>query len=439
MKPWPRSLYGRNALLIVVLVLASQIGTTLVLRQLLLGPRLEQIADGLARSVGAMRAALAALPPQQRAAFVDAFNQHATAGAPGLARAQSGAGGARLTWLERRFVRTVTARIAQQGVRVFWRREADGTLLLALALDGSDRWLLIPGGLPVRGYTGAWIGASAASALLAMIGALWFQRRLNQPLAGVVQAARTLAQGREPAPLPEDGPSEVATVSRCFNQLVGSLRQSDHERALMLAGISHDLRTPLTKLRLGVEILREQAEPELFASMTRSVQEMDTIVGQFVDFARGDVAQPMAPGDLNALAADVAAAFADHGRAVQLAPGTVPLVPMREQTLRRAMVNLVENAWRHGQPPVTLHTGADAATAWFEVIDSGDGIAPAQVEALKLPFRRAESARSGPAGAGLGLAIVDRIARTHGGHLDLSAPPAGGLCARVTLPRAEPD
>jgi two-component system osmolarity sensor histidine kinase EnvZ len=272
------------------------------------------------------------------------------------------------------------------------------------------------------------------SALLALMGALAIQRHLNRPLERVVAAAGELARGAAPHPLPEDGPSETASLARSFNQLVASLTRADRERALMLAGVSHDLRTPLAKLRLGVEIVRDRIEPELVASMERSVAEMDSIVGQFLDFARSAADEPAVSGDLNALARDVAAACADHGQTVQLDLGTPPALRMRPQALRRAIVNLVENAFRHGRAPVRLRTGRDAGWAWIDVLDDGDGIAADQVDALRQPFRRAGSSRSGAPGAGLGLAIVERIAREHGGTLELTPAQPRGWCARLKLP-----
>ena len=179
-----------------------------------------------------------------------------------------------------------------------------------------------------------------------------------------------------------------------------SLDAIERDRALMLAGVSHGLRTPLTKLRLAVEILAGDAEAGIAASLVHSIAEMDAVVGQFLDFAR---------------------------RRQRCADG-----------VRRAIVNLVETAVRHGRPPVTLATGSDGTWAWVDVVDAGDGIAAADVEALKQPFRRAGTARRGAPGAGLGLAIVERIARLHGGELQLLPTSPHGLRARLRLPRSTP-
>jgi len=440
MKFLPRSLFGRNALLIVLLIVLGQLGGALLLREMVLKPRLNQIAESVARNVGAIRSGLLALPPAQRPAFVEGFNRQALAGRADRARRASEAGevgeGPRpmLTALERGFVRSVSARIASLGVEAVWRREEDGGLALRLTLDGSEHWIVMPGVLPAREFTGALVAVSIGSALLALAGALWFQRRLNRPLVRVVQAAQTLAGGREPLPLPEDGPTEVATVSRSFNQLVSSLRQTERERALMLAGISHDLRTPLTKLRLGVEILRERMEPELVSSMTRSVEEMDAIVGQFLDFARSEGDERPVATSLDDMARSLAAACADHGRPVALQLGGVPALALRPQAMRRAIGNLIENAWRHGRPPVTLSTRVDGKEVIVEIIDRGDGIDPREADELRQAFRRGQADRSGVAGAGLGLAIVQRVAQAHGGWLELETPPGAGLHARLRLP-----
>lgn len=436
---FPRSLFGRNVLLIVVLIVVGQLASAVLVRQLILKPRLAQLSVAVARNVSSIRAGLAALPPAQREAFVAQFNRRAMQGVADEDGDGDGRGqGLRLSRLERRFVNEASRGIALEGEgsEIIWRREAGGSLAVRLRLDGADHWVNLPGVLPAREFTGAWVVASLTSALLALLGALLIHRYLNRPLRRVMASAHTLAGGNSPQPLPEDGPTEIADLSRSFNQMVRSLAQADDERTLMLAGVSHDLRTPLTKLRLGMEILRDKADEETMARMTRGVEEMDAIIGQFLDFARSTDSEPPLPVDLDVLAAELAAASAAQGMPVVLQPGHPPIVSLRPRAMRRVLTNLVENAWRHGRPPVTLGTGVQGGSVWIEVSDHGPGIAPDQAEALKQPFRRAEGTRSGPAGAGLGLAIVDRLVRAHGGKLELLQAEGGGLRARITLPQA---
>jgi two-component system osmolarity sensor histidine kinase EnvZ len=438
---WPRSLLGRNLLLMAVLIVLGQLAAAVLVRHMILKPRVAQVADGVARNVAAIRAGLQALPPPQRQAFVQAFNTQAAQTQARALAAAPGSWRAVLSTLEQQFVRAVTQRLDEaQGTRPaqsaepVWRRDSSGVLSLRVVHEGTEYWLNLPSVFPTREFTGAWLMATLASMVLALGGAWWLQRHLNQPLQRVVQAAQRLARGQPPEPLPEDGPTEIATVARSFNHMAHSLARADQERALMLAGVSHDLRTPLTKLRLGVEIAGPQIEPELSTRMVRSMDEMDAILGQFLHFARMQEAEPPQPAALDDLAQAIAQAQADHGRNVALELGAPPPTPVQAQALRRAVDNLVENAWRHGAAPVVLRTGQGADRVWIEVQDHGPGVPAAEQERIRQPFARGEAARSGRPGAGLGLAIADRVARAHGGYLELHSAPGQGLRARLVLP-----
>ncbi|BFO57990.1 ATP-binding protein [Acidovorax sacchari] len=451
---WPRSLFGRHLLLIVALVVAGQLCAAWIARRLIVEPRIATAAEGAARQLAALRAGLQALPPAQRQAFLDAFNRQ-VAGVQGRVQgpgAPPAQGGPAMTPLERRFQQALSDRLGATGwlapgTAPVWSREGRGVFWLRLQPlpdagdDPAAAWVALPVTGTFRAFTGAWLAATLAGGLLALAGAAWLQRQLHRPLRRVVAAAQAIARGQDHMPLPEDGPQEIAALAHSINHMADALQATDRERALMLAGISHDLRTPLTKLRLAAEIARPRMEPALVASMERSVDEMDAVVVQFMDFARLDagteVREAAHAAPLDALAEALAQAQADHGRTLVLECGAPTPVAVQPQALRRAVENLVENAWRHGLPPVVLRTGedADGAIAWIEVADSGAGIDPADLERLRRPFARGSgTARAGTPGAGLGLAIADRVARLHGGRLDLRGGPGQGLRARIMVP-----
>ena len=205
----------------------------------------------------------------------------------------------------------------------------------------------------------------------------------------------------------------------------------------MLAGVSHDLRTPLARLRLGIEMnTRDEAT---LAGMVDDIEEMDRIIGQFLEFARTDEDAAREASDANAIVATCVERYARSGKDVRFAPGTIPATGLRPTAFSRLVTNLIDNAIAYGAPPVEVTTRRDDGNIVLDVADRGPGIAPDDVERLKQPFTRASSARTnaaGVAGAGLGLAIVDRIARLHGGTFDLLSRDAGGTVARVTLPVA---
>jgi two-component system osmolarity sensor histidine kinase EnvZ len=216
--------------------------------------------------------------------------------------------------------------------------------------------------------------------------------------------------------------------------MLANLRQTEHDRALLLAGVSHDLRTPLARLRLGIELAN--ADPATKHGMVADIEEMDRVIGQFLDFARGGEGTVQVD-DLDALANNVVERYANNGRDVKFDPGATKPRRVRPTAIKRLIANLIDNALAYGAPPVEVRTAERNGEAVIEVADRGPGIATEDVERLKQPFTRASDSRAradGAAGAGLGLAIVERIARLHGGRFDLLARDGGGTIARVTLP-----
>ena len=222
----------------------------------------------------------------------------------------------------------------------------------------------------------------------------------------------------------------MRTVSVAFNRMAGDLATMERERAMVLAGISHDLRTPLSRLRLAIEM--SGTDSETAEGMGADVEEMDQVIGQFLAFARGED-EPHAEEDLNSLISELAESYRKRGKDVSFKSGRFPSLRFAPLAVRRAVANLVDNALHYAGGAVEIETAREGGHAVIEVKDRGPGVPPAEAERLKRPFTRLEKARSGRGGAGLGLAIVERIARAHGGRLDLAARDGGGLIARISL------
>ena len=168
--------------------------------------------------------------------------------------------------------------------------------------------------------------------------------------------------------------------------------------------------------------------------MTDDIEEMDRTINQFLDFARTDGGEAWQRADLAALAAEVAEHYRRRGKGVHTDLASVPAVPLQNMAVRRVLQNLIDNALRYGEKEVSVATRAEAHAAVLEVKDRGPGIPAKEVERLKQPFTRLEVARSDKGGAGLGLAIVERVVRAHGGSFELLAREGGGLIARIRLP-----
>ncbi|MFK4752393.1 ATP-binding protein [Oceanobacter antarcticus] len=432
---WPRTLVGRHALMLTGVVLIGQLLGVILINRLVFLPRAEHLAELTARQLEAMQAGLAELPEAQRQAFVTRFNRNALTATQRTTLPDA-------LWmplrqqLDAEILTALSARLTNQQMTVQSWNNRPGNLLVSMPISGQTYPIILSEVIPDRSPRGALVTMTSLGVLLALASALWLQRRLHRPLARVVAAAEAVVRDERPSPLPENGPLEIATLGRSFNLLVCSLSSAEQERSLMLAGISHDLRTPLTKLRLYVELLPEDTEAELRDGMVRGIDQIDEAVGQFLDFANPGSAEPEQPLLLHELGQTVAANLTDPSQAVTLDLAPVPVVPGRPRALRRAVGNLLINAWRHGQAPVSLHTGLGDGGVWIEVRDRGPGIAAADAKRLCQPFVRGEAARSGVPGTGLGLAIAERIARLHNGQLLLQPAPGGGLCARLWLPLA---
>ena len=214
-----------------------------------------------------------------------------------------------------------------------------------------------------------------------------------------------------------------------------ALAQQENNRAVLLAGVSHDLRTPLSRLRLALEMSTERVSGAMRQGMDQDIEEMDAIIDQFLEFAREGASEAVdANGDLNALVSALAERYERRGEALTLRLAPLPPLPLRPMAVQRMLTNLVENARRYGGGAIEIETRPKGGMAVLRVLDRGPGIPTEAVEQVLQPFTRLNDARSNTGGAGLGLAIVDRVARLHGGRVRLEPREGGGLAARVELP-----
>lgn len=304
----------------------------------------------------------------------------------------------------------------------------------ASPMESNEFWVMLPVDRVFRTHAQEWLWWAVAALCLAMLGAYAVVSRLNRPLRAMATAARTVGRGEIPPNLPEEGPVELSELARAFNQMSHDLQQLDADRALILAGVSHDLRTPLARLRLGVEMCGADAGE--VDAMVSDVEDMDRIIGQFLEFSRVDGGELPQVIDLTELAREISALYARKGCVIRLhSDGPRPALA-RPQALRRAVINLVENALHYAGSAPELETALDQGRPGLSVLDRGPGIPPAEAERLKRPFTRLESARSNTKGSGLGLAIVDRIVRGQQGEFRLLPRAGGGLRASILLPAA---
>jgi len=272
-----------------------------------------------------------------------------------------------------------------------------------------------------------------AIAIVALIG-VWAARRVTAPITRFAEAADRLGVDVEAPPLPEKGPKELRRAIHAFNRMQDRLRRLVADRTLMLAAISHDLRTMLTRFRLRADYIDD---PEQQAKALADLDEMTTMLDSTLSFARDDAAEEdRTKVDIAALLQSLCDDLSDAGQAVTYeGPDRLTMV-CRPVALRRAFANLIDNAVSYGRE-ATVTLAATAGDIIVEIADRGPGIPPEKREQVFAPFYRLEDSRSRETGGtGLGLAVVRSILRRHGGDITLDDRPGGGLIARVTLPKS---
>lgn len=308
-------------------------------------------------------------------------------------------------------------------------------LWISFNVGQDDFWVVIPKIQVDRPFPWHWLGWAAVVGLLSLLGAYIIAARINRPLNLLVHAAERLRNG-EPAPkLPEDSVEELREVSRTFNEMAESLVRLDAERTLLLAGVSHDIRTPLARLRLAVEMLSGGTGDSMKQGMIEDISDMDNIIHQFLDFVRGVEGEPTKMVDINELLRSLAERQARAGRNLKLNLTATYYIPLRPLAMQRLLDNLVGNAYAYAKGEVEVTSKITADKIIISVLDNGPGIPPEHAERLLRPFERMDSARNkNEGGSGLGLAICNRIAKLHRGSLELINRPQGGLEARLSLP-----
>jgi len=423
------TLFWRSFLLIAALLVVSVLASFQILRVYEREPRARELARQTVSVVNLTRAALVSADPVLRRELLVELNDregiriYPVTNEEVLVPLRPGGPLERVAARVRaQLGKTTRFAAARDGMRGFW---------VSFFIDEDEFWVMLPRERfePELGL--GWLGWGGALLALALLGAWLIASRIARPLAGLAEAARRIGRGEAPAPLPEGGERELRTVQTAFNRMAGDLASMERERAMVLAGISHDLRTPLSRLRLALEM--SGAEPAAAQGMNADIEEMDQVIGQFLDFARGD-AEAREPVAVDALADEVAAHFAKLGKPVRRTGTSGATVSAARMALHRALMNLVDNALRHAGGEVEVAAARLDGQVALEVLDRGPGIAPSDVDRLKRPFTRLDPARGGRGGAGLGLAIVERVAHAHGGRFELAPRQGGGLAARLVLP-----
>jgi signal transduction histidine kinase len=428
----PESLFGQVTLILVLGLVAAQLASIWLQRGAGEAAFAHDYFTRVAERVAAEAAALDRLPAGERHARARSVSDAELTVETGVTNTPAEAG-----WIPPPLARILNQRL---GGRYDFRAGTPGGpgpphrgLTVDVRLrDGTwARFRTAPMRLPplpssLLLYLGLMLSMVAAVVLVAV-------RGVTRPLRVLGEAARGLGEDLARPPLPEEGPREARDAARAFNEMQARLRAMVDQRTRALSAMSHDLRTPITRLRLRSEMLEDQA---LRAKLQADLDDMQRLVDVTLDYLRGlKEAEPVRSVDVNGLVAGLADDLADTGRPVEVSGRAEELLEGRPLALRRALTNLLENALTYGGK-ATLRIEDTAASLRLIVEDEGPGIPEADLARIIEPFERLEESRSpGTGGVGLGLSIARDIAASHGGTLRLENRTPRGLRAILELPR----
>lgn len=426
---FPRTLLARSFLLIVGLIFLALSSALAIFNHVQQEPRAQQMAQLVVSIVNLTRAAMLSAAPQWHSALLAELGD-----AEGLRVSMAEANDVLLSLPEHPYElhlmkQKVRASLGD-STRFAIERNHVHALWVSFYIGREEFWVAVPIERIEHGYSEALLIWGGMVVALALLGSYLIARQVARPLHRLAHAAEQLGRGATPPDLPENAAQEFTVVSRAFNQMASDLAAHERERALVLAGISHDLRTPLTRIRLAAEMSSDDALRE---GLVIDVEQMDEIIKQFLDYARLDENEAEVSTDVSALVMEIAQRYVAAGQTLQQDIQHDLHFPVRPLLLKRALGNLLDNAVKYGKGDIAIQLKKDSGLIKLSVSDNGPGIPSEQRDLAKRPFVRLQSARSDTTGSGLGLAIVERAAKMHGGELVLSESSLGGLQATLTL------
>ena len=422
----PKSTFGQTALLIGGLLFVNQLVSYLSVTHYFISPSNEQINRLIANQINTFFIQdIASFSPQQLQQFTHStgirFHDQTSAIHAGLGNAQY------YDFMSKQ----ITEQLGQDTeIRV---KTGEDYMVWIKPPQNTDIWISIPLKGPNEDSLSPLTTYFFVIGALSVIGGWLFVRRLNRPLQALQKGARQVEKGHFPEPLPLVGSSEIVAVTEAFNKMSKGIKQLESDRVIMTAGISHDLRTPLTRIRLASEMLPDE-QNWIKEGIEHDIEDLNAIINQFIDYARQDQQEAFTYVNVNSIIHElVDARTVLDGRTIKLYLAGLPPIKLRKIGIKRVIENLIENAFRYGSDEIAITTSLVNKNIVCSVRDFGNGIAESELDKVFIPFAQGDHAR-GSSGTGLGLAIVKRIVEGHGGLIDFTNHPSGGLNASFSLP-----
>lgn len=438
LRRWANSAVVSNMLLIGVVVSSALGAASLAFYHFVQKPRVDMIASVFATQISGINAAVGAMSPGQRDHFLGSLDIISEGGVT-LDDPTGWKVEVPQPTLVRLFLENLSRRLPHQEI-AFTPAPLPQLWVEVPIAHESSRWLRMPLSRYLGLPTGVVIASVMGLFMLVLGGTLWLLWRFRKRLRRLSDAIDSMASAPSSSPVATLGTSQpvdrltadaIAELTAKFNEMTVRLARADNDRTLMLAGVSHDLRSILTRLRLGIAL---DASEGRSPTLIRHVDEMNRLIGQFLDYAKPAQEADVTTMDLNEVVGTVVAEFEAEDVSVTYTAGALPAARLQPLAVRRLLANLIDNALRHAGGDVEVRTCVHEGFVRLQVLDRGPGVSPAELGQLTQPFFRTPLARARGSGSGLGLAIAHRIVEAHGGFLQMALRERGGLRVEAGFP-----
>jgi two-component system osmolarity sensor histidine kinase EnvZ len=437
----PKSLFGRSLLIVLLPLLILQA----VLAYVFYERHWDTVTRWLAVGVAGEISLLADLVekadrPQTRQRALDLGREHfgfvLTLHPDRSLKDMPSAGHGTMSRLDRTLTKTFTRQLKHPfAVDTSLTAERPRQIAVFVEIDDGLLQVIAPRKRVDSTTTRVFIGWMVGLSLLLLILAIYFLTRQLRPIRRLAWAADNFGKGRDVGDFKLAGATEIRQAGAAFNTMRKRILRQLTQRTEMLAAVSHDLRTPLTRMKLELEMLKgTKPHPDDIKALQRDVEDMAKVVDGYLAFARGEGQESMAPTDLGNILHEVGDRAAKDGASIEIELERPITMPLRQVAIRRCIANLIENAVRHASR-VDIRATMEDDQVWIAIDDDGPGIPADQREAVFKPFFRLDASRNpGTGGVGLGLSIARDIVLSHGGDIQLHDSPAGGLRVLIRLP-----
>jgi two-component system osmolarity sensor histidine kinase EnvZ len=410
------SLLKRTIIVTIIMVLLTQLLTLFLFSTLILRPQIQRLANVIASNIVVYSDTIKQTPVENRPQLIAGL-QNSKYLTIWTGRQPPDNSGPPPRFIERIFMKQLAAALAENQSEINWRTDKKRRLWIEINFNNTPYWISFKNvGL---GPSGLAMSLLALSGLLAIGVGLALNLHLLKPINELKTATDNFALDANINNLELKGPSEIRALRQSFNNMIERIANTERERSIVLAGISHDLRTPLAKLRLAIEMMGAK-DKDLLETAQRQISNIETTLSQFISFARGFEDEDIAEFNVKSVFEDIKVEYPNNGIVIPHLMGDI-FINGRHFAFTRAITNLVENAIKYGKPPISLNAYKCDGKLYLEVKDCGTGISDEKIDIITLPFVRGDNARNNDnqdyTSTGLGLAIVKKIVSTHSGEL----------------------